>query len=185
MKKFAAMLLALLLCLGMACAEEAAFTFRNGVRWGMSPEEIQSAEGCVFDGYNDTDIGMTMGVLSEAPIGQFQGAVGYIFLDERLIAVSAVPELWVDTDRDAIDALLREFTALYGAVDETLPQPQPIQNLLAVNGYQIMAAWQPDADTYIAVMVSPSQYIELGYFDVNYDLIQIMREAAEASGNGL
>ena len=54
-----------------------------------------------------------------------------------------------------------------------------------MNGYQIIAAWQPDMITYIAVMVSPESYIEIGYFDINYDLTQDIRLGETTDGPDL
>ena len=185
MRKTVVILLAMLMiCTCLACAEESAFTFRNGLHWGMSPADVEAAEGQAFSS-SYTDLGLALGILDSTFGSRFESTLGFIFLDDRLIALSAIPDLWVEDDQEDIAFLIQELSVLYGAADENLPRPQPIQNLLAMNGYQIIAAWQPDMITYIAVMVSPESYIEIGYFDINYDLTQDIRLGEKTDGPGL
>jgi len=178
MKRFLAILMsALLLFPCLACAEAPGFTFRSGLHWGMSPEEVLAIEGRdEADDEFSTYRTYTM-ELEELELSKFEADIGYLFVDGKLAALECDPDLWLEFDDEDIAYLKEALSIVYGPVDETLPVPAHVAALMEMNDVKIICGWQPDADTYICI-VGYDSYIELGYFDVNVDYLAMIQAVA-------
>lgn len=103
----------LLMLLFAACAEESkqAFTFRNGVHWGMSHEEVIAAEGnpkCEIDEDEDA---LTVGI-EDVEYGEQKCRLEYDFLNDELFMISV--EFNTEDGDVSFDSLKRKLTSLYG-----------------------------------------------------------------------
>lgn len=88
--------LALIVCfmlLNTVAFGEETFTFRNGITWGMTADEVKAQEGTEV--YNEENIG-GIHVLSynHADVGGYDGVVGYVFIDEKLVLSMYTVELY-------------------------------------------------------------------------------------------
>jgi len=95
MKKLLLMLMAtvLLLC-GAAMAEEP-FTFREGLQWGMSPDEVQAAEGQEFTESYEFGSRMSMAIIDDGEHLGVEMDLRYLFVDGQLCCL-AVDTTMVD-----------------------------------------------------------------------------------------
>ena len=179
MKRIVAILLAaLMLCGSFACAEAPAFTFRNGLHWGMTPAEVLAVEGRAAADYEVEMSYTAMAMLLEdLKLSKFEAVITYLFVDGKLAMLDIEPSLWLEYDAEDIEYLKQALSIVYGPVDEMLPVPAYVQSLMEANSYAVTCGWQPAADTYIAVL-SNGRYIELGYFDVNVDFVAELKSVA-------
>ncbi len=180
MKKIVVILLAaMMLCMSVACAEAAeVFTFRNGLHWGMTPAEVLAAEArAAADDESEVSYTAMAILLEDLALSKFEADISYLFVGGKLAALEIDPELWLEYDAEDIEYLKQALSIVYGPVDETLPVPAYVQNLLEMNGYAVTCGWQPVADTYIGIM-NNGRYIRLGYFDVNVDYVTEMQTVA-------
>lgn len=180
MKKIAAILLAaLMLCMSVACAEASeVITFRNGLHWGMTPAEVLAAEArAAADDESEVSYTAMAILLEDLALSKFEADISYLFVGGKLAALEIDPDLWLEYDTEDIEYLKQALSIVYGPVDETLPVPAYVQNLLEMNGYAVTCGWQPVADTYIGIM-NNGRYIRLGYFDVNVDYVTEMQTVA-------
>lgn len=156
MKKIVALLMvALALCVGFALAEESSFTFRNGLYWGMSPEEVLAAEGrSAFDvEYINRSQGTSQCLLQNVSIGSFQAEIVFNFLEERLISAAIVPEA---TDAATLEQMMY---LVYGQPDTG-----------AITRENVTAAWQIAPNAYVCVVEDMTDGVYLCYFDAEAGL---------------
>lgn len=180
MKKIVAILLAvLMLCGSFACAEAPAFTFRNGLHWGMTPAEVLAVEGrAAADDESEVSYTAMAILLEDLKLSKFEADITYLFVDGKLAALEIDPSLWLEYDAEDIEYLKQALSIVYGPADETLPVPAYVQKcLMEANEYAVTCGWQPAADTYVAVL-SNGRYIELGYFNVNVDFVAELQTVA-------
>ena len=156
MKKIVAILLAvLMLCTCFACAEESSFTFRNGLYWGMSPEEVLAAEGrSAFDvEYINRSQGTSQCLLQNVSIGSFQAEIVFNFLEERLISAAIVPEA---TDAATLEQMMY---LVYGQPDTG-----------AITREDVTAVWQLAPNACVCVVEDMTDGLYLCYFDADMGL---------------
>lgn len=156
MKKIVALLMvALALCVGFALAEESSFTFRNGLYWGMTPEEVLAAEGrSAFDvEYINRSEGTSQCLLQNVSVGSFQAEIVFNFLEERLISAAIVPEA---TDAATLEQMMY---LVYGQPDTG-----------AITRENVTAAWQIAPNAYVCVVEDMTDGVYLCYFDAEAGL---------------
>lgn len=178
MKKIVAILLAaLMLCGCMACAEEV-FTFRNGLRWGLTPAEVLAVEGrAEYEESAQSSYTCTVTTLDDLTVSKFEAEIVYLFVDNGLACLEIEPDLWHEYDAEEIEYLKQALALVYGEVNADLPVPPTVAALMEMNGYHVVCGWQPAADSYIGIM-SNGRYIELGYFNTNVDYVAEMLTVA-------
>ena len=174
MKKLIALLMALLLC-GAAFAQEAeapAFALDNGVHWGMTLEEVLAVYGREeYKFVDETSYTLTTSELKNVPYGTYEEAdVVFLFVGGQLAAMEIEPDLWVEYDAEEIEELRQALITRYGEADETLPVPAAVQSRVEKNEAQVICGWQAAADTYVC-LVRYEDYIEVGYYNVQFDLV--------------
>lgn len=160
MKKLFMMLLAAVLLCGAALAEET-FSFREGLQWGMSPDEVQAIEGEFDDLYNTggtEDIALIYG----GQYGDLTTDLRYMFVNNRLCAFA------VDaTDPKDTEALSQSLTAEYGEPVDAVPYL--VDKFVTNSEVEIIRGWQPAADAYIALIGTDGIAFGLFYFDPSVD----------------
>ena len=60
-----------------------AFTFRNGITWGMTPAEVEAAEGTEGQAYSLNGLGMMQ--YTQAKVSKFSAVLFYVFNPSSLI----------------------------------------------------------------------------------------------------
>lgn len=121
MKRAIALLLALLLA-GCAFAEEAGFSFRGGVRWGMSADEVLEIEGePPFEAERES--GLDVIVIEGAMHENSECALRYYFFDDSL----TMAEIEYDTEAGpaTFEALADSLSGRYGEAAELNPSLTP------------------------------------------------------------
>lgn len=182
MKKLVALLMALLLCTGAACAQE--FTFRNGLHWGMTSDEVLAAEGrASYDDIGSFGSITTAYLLTDISISKFNAAGAYLFVDDQLAGVLIDPYMMVDNNEDDIEYLLNALTTVYGA-PANIPVPPTVQAVFDLAGYEPLYVWQPAADSYIGIFVG-GPYYGLGYFSTEVDFFNAAPGGNAVNTNGL
>lgn len=177
MKKMFSILLALLLCLGTACAEDV-FTFRGGLHWGMTPGEVLEMEGRTeYDYSGEGSYTCTATQLDGLPVSKFEADIVYVFVNGQLACLGIDPSLWLERDAEDIEYLKQALSIVYGEMDLNLPVPATVAALMEMGDWTVVCGWQPAADTYIGI-TSNGSYIELGYFNVNVDFVAEMQTVA-------
>lgn len=167
MEKLLVMLLAtvLLLC-GAAMAEEP-FTFRDGLKWGMSPDEVQAVEGVFDDEYSfgSTD----MAIIEE---GSFEGidcTLQYMFVDNKFCAFAVGPRYDADSlTQQELEQITAYLTAAYGEPAPADAVPYLIDKFITNSGVEIVTGWQPAEDIYIT-LIDTYATTALYYFDTDVD----------------
>ncbi|MBR6667875.1 MAG: hypothetical protein IKL25_05895 [Clostridia bacterium] len=179
MKKIiAALLAALMLCTCFACAEESAFTFRNGLHWGMTPDEVLAVEGRTeYWDFDELSYTASITELEDLMVSKFEADIVYFFVEGKLACVEIDPALWHEYDAEDIEYLKQALSIVYGEADPNLPVPATVAALMEMSDYTVVCGWQPTEDTYIGIM-SNGNYIELGYFNVNVDFVAEMMSVA-------
>lgn len=161
MKKLFVMLLAtvLLLC-GAAMAEEA-FTFRDGLQWGMSPDEVQAVEGEFDDlyDYSDTE---DIALIYEGQYGDLTTELRYMFVNGRFCAFAVNTTVLYD-----YAALSQTLTDAYGEPVDAAPYL--VDKFVSNSEVEVIKGWQPAADAYIALIGMDGAAFGLYYFDPSVD----------------
>ena len=172
MKKIVAILLAaLMFCTCFACAEESAFTFRNGLHWGMTPDEVLAAEGRTeYWDFDELSYTASTGELEDLMVSKFEADITYLFVNGQLACLEIGLDLWHEYDAEDIEYLKQALSIVYGEADPNLPVPATVAALMEMSDYTVVCGWQPAADSYVAIL-SNGRYIELGYFNVNVDFV--------------
>lgn len=161
MKKLLLMLMAavLLLC-GAAMAEEP-FTFRDGLKWGMSPDEVQAVDGEFV--YEYSFGGTDMAVIEEGEHLGLSLDMRYLFIGDQLCCF-AVDATMVDQVASLRDAA----TAAYGEpTNEAVPYL--VNKYLTNYGLTPTATWMPAEDVYVAMIELGYDMTSLYYFDTDVD----------------
>ena len=163
-------LLAILTLLAMgvcACAEGASFAIRNGVSWGMSPEEVLEAEGNPThelseqddDGFQTLEIeGVTQG-----------GAlcdIEYVFLYEGLFMTTIEYDTEeTDVTYDQIEAAL---TKSFGAPGDISDDIKAVLSLDDVSELEGVSSWKLEGDTHVWLMEDADEHtIEIMLVDLS------------------
>lgn len=159
MKKIVAILLAVLtLCTCFACAEESAFTFRNGLHWGMTPEEVLAAEGrTAFDAEGSLGPITKALLLADISVSKYTASGACLFVDGKLAGILIDPYMMVNNNEEDVEYLRQALSTVYGAAAD-LPVTATVQALLDAAGYVPLYAWQPTADSYICIVLGDPFY---------------------------
>lgn len=167
MKKLLVMLLAtvLLLC-GAAMAEEP-FTFRDGLKWGMSPDEVQAVEGEFDDEYSFG--GTNMALIEEGNYEGIDCMLQYMFIDNKFCAFAVGPRYDADSlTQQELEQIAAYLTAAYGEPAPAGAVPYLIDKFITNSGVEIVTGWQPTEDVYIA-LIDTYETTALYYFDPSVD----------------
>lgn len=114
MKKLIALVLVMTLMGCAALAEAQAFSFRDGVAWGMTQDEVLAAEGNPeYKSFNAND-GMTGIEIDDAAVAGVEADLTYIFMNGSLVVSSYV----FDAEDVTVDALAEQLTGKYGPASE-------------------------------------------------------------------
>lgn len=160
----------LLICASIAINEDSAFTFRNGLRWGMTQAEVLAAEGRTeYDEVDPLSSTATACELYDMTVSRFEASVSHLFVDGRLVGTNIFPVLQSGDAEEDIEYLKQALTTVYGKADAKLPIPPAVAALMEINGYQLLCGWQPTSDTYIGVF-SRFGRVMLGYYNVTVDI---------------
>ncbi len=171
MKKIMAIVLALLLvgcaALAEAAAQDAGFVFRNGITWGMTPEQVAAAENNPdADAYDDEALCFMKFEDVEALAG-LEGDANYIFLNHALVVCGYQFDV-VNAD---LETVLAAMTAEYG--EPTDSDPAALNAMLG-NLYDstdeladdaFFAGWTLPDGTYVGMTDSFGD-IEVAFLDV-------------------
>ena len=114
MKKALAMVL-ILLMLFSACAESSSFSFRNGISWGMSPEDVLKAEGDPAHETDEDDDTLKIEI-KDVDFGSIKCDLEYAFLDDMLFM--AVMEFDTRNAQVSFNDLRVKLTQTYGEPGE-------------------------------------------------------------------
>ena len=116
MKKLIALLLVLALMGCAALAEAQAFSFRNGVAWGMTVDEVLAAEGNPeYETFNSGDGVMTGLEIDDATAAGVEADLMYNFTNGRLVMCGYE----FDAEDVTIDALAEQLAVKYGPASES------------------------------------------------------------------
>ncbi len=170
MKRTLAILLALMLvgcaALAEAAAQDEGFVFRNGITWGMTPEEVTATENIEeADAYDYGETLTFMEFEDVEALANAEGDANFIFLNGALVVCGYEFDV-EDTD---LQTVLDAVKAEYG--EPTDDDPAALNALLdALMGPSEMedgaffAGWTLPDGTYVGITDSFDD-IELAYFD--------------------
>ena len=124
MKKLICLILTLLFLCPTAFAEVPAeetpeFTFRNGIRWGMTPEQVRAAEGREADDFYPTRDSVDILEFYDVPVSRFTSDLVYIFVNDTLYGAC-----YCGFDTDYISASCHY---LNGALSSVYGNPVPVE----------------------------------------------------------
>ena len=115
MKKLIALLLVLALMGCAALAEGQAFSFRNGVAWGMTLDEVLAAEGNPeYDVYDTNNSGITGVEIDDVSVAGVEADLMYNFMNGSLVMCGYE----FDAEDITIDALAEQLAGEYGLESE-------------------------------------------------------------------
>ena len=136
MKKIVAILLAVLtLCTCFACAEESAFTFRNGLHWGMTPEEVLAAEGrTAFDAEGSLGPITKALLLADISVSKYTASGACLFVDGKLAGILIDPYMMVNNNEEDVEYLRQALSTVYGAAADL-----PV--ICAMSGNFVQRGW--------------------------------------------
>ena len=111
------LILILMLVFNAGSAEGNAFSFRNGVTWGMNPSEVIETEGPVEYIENEISIGRAITYEGISAAGT-TASLNYYFINDMLVDIS------YNFDDSALDydSLVASYTAKYGQPGEIAPE---------------------------------------------------------------
>ena len=183
--------LAVLLCVvpasaltATAPAADEAFSFRNGITWDTTVDEMLAAEGVESEeDYEYYDTGYTEMYSLEIDMDDTYMQVGYGFVDGLLLFAA---EYYEDEPTENYDQHLAELTALYGQPTETDAQnAAPLFKAIGTedldDGLSAIAGWTLANGTRVYLMV---MYDEIYTFYYNMDRLEIAEED-EAKGEAV
>ena len=170
MKRTLAILLALMLvgcaALAEAAVQDEGFVFRNGITWGMTPEEVAAAENIEEADAFDYGEKLTFMEFEDVKaLANTEGDANFIFLNGALVVCG------YEFDEEDIDVqtVLEAVKAEYG--EPTDSDPATLNALLgALTGPSeledgaFFAGWTLPDGTYVGITDSFDD-IELAYFD--------------------
>ena len=134
MKKMMILLLCMVLACGAALAEAGSFSFRNGVVWGMTQEEVVAAEGS--QEYDTFEVSAKMAGIEydDVVTSGVEAELNYLFINGALMIAG------YEYDDEDIDILTLSQTldAKYGAHEQA-----DVDRLVA-----LMKAYRPDNADY-------------------------------------
>lgn len=166
MKKLLVMLLAAVLLCGAAMAEEP-FSFRDGLKWGMSPDEVQAVEGEFDDKYSFG--GTDMALIEEGNYEGIDCMLQYMFIDNKFCAFAVGPRYDADSlTQQELEQITAYLTAAYGEPAPAGAVPYLIDKFITNSGVEIVTGWQPTKDVYIA-LIDTYETTALYYFDPSVD----------------
>ena len=161
MKKCLSILLCLFLLLnGCAVFAEQAeaneFIFRDGVRWGMSEEEVIALEG--EEKNRNVESGFSALLYDNIEVSKYQGMLGYAFLKDQLVFSAYGIE---DADKEMFDYLKTALEAVYGGeTEEYAEEIIPALNLLTGKSFNTedirrlpFDEWKAAGDTRICLIL--------------------------------
>ena len=166
MKKLLAVLMMLALC-ASACAEGASFAIRNGVSWGMSPEEVLEAEGNPSHelGEQDDDGFQTLKIE-----GVTQGGaacdIEYEFLYEGLYLITFEYDTEeTDVTYDRIEAALKKSFGEPGDISDDIKAVLSLDDASELEG---VSSWKLEGDTHVWLMEDADEHtIEIMLVDLS------------------
>ena len=97
-------------------ADDTAFSFRNGVHWGMTPDEVAAAEGREADFSEDLSAAYSQICFSDVAVSRYTAEIGYIYCGS---ALQAAVYGGFESDHQSSD-----FTYLSGALSSVYGQPE-------------------------------------------------------------
>lgn len=182
MKKICVLFLMLfmLVCGIRAFAEQSnktvSFTFFNGVRWGMTSEEVTSCERKDADYTHGVREHLTESDYDDQQVSKYTATRAYSFADDSLFAVCYYR--FSSKEKNDFMYLQGALTSLYG---ESLPLlPEKVYDFFSdVSGEQITQTfsdcieWQVNGDTKIWLFMLDSEEIYLIYISDSFDPSQI------------
>ena len=167
---FAILSTVLILLTCAACAKDSVFTFRNGLRWGMTPDEVLAAKNRTH--YTDTEQISRSALaceLDDLTVSKFTADLSYLLVGGKLAGVHVNPHLFISKDTEAAEYLKQALIAVYGEVDATLPASSAITALMNINDWQLMYGWHPADGTYVGVFNWRGN-MRIGYYDATVNI---------------
>ena len=162
-KVFAVMLAVALMLTGAALGE--GFAFRNGVAWGMTPDEVLATEGDAESDRMDAPGGLTIVIIDDIDFDGIEGDANYVFLNDALVVCGYTFEL----DDTSVEAVAEKAVALYGEPTDT--DPAELTALLAqvndagdIEDDAYYVAWHLEDGTLVALTDNFGD-VELAYVD--------------------
>ena len=179
MKRIAALLCALLL-LAASCSalaeETPVFTFRNGVQWDMSPEEVAACEGTPADSSREEEIRSTL-VYNSVQASKYPAMLGYVFLEHQL---KTIMYMIFDVQTEDFIYMKNALAQVYGA-SQDVDLLQITESIAVICGVDLpdltqedfanaeCACWQLDDGTRIMLYreKSTGEYMAMFYINPN------------------
>lgn len=167
MKKTLAILLLLVFCF-TALAEEAAdftFSFRNGIAWGMSVEEVLAAEGNPKCEVEDEDDAQSIEI-EDVEYGDAKCDLDYEFLDNELFMIT----LDFDTEEETItfDDLKAKLVEVYGEPGEFSDEVKAELEEEDLEDLDSISSWTLADGTNIWLMEDTDEHdIEIVFTDIS------------------
>lgn len=167
MKRFIAMTLALvMLSLGFSAMAEG-FTFRNGVTWGMTPEQVQEVEDGEFtitDSVSDAGIKRVFMEKQGVEAAGAKANLEYLFYEDKLM----VCVYMFETEEMSLEKIQAALEAKYGETTEV--DVEAINATLETIGATIMddesSAWWSLEDGTLIWATGAYGDIEVNYIDL-------------------
>ncbi|MDO4867190.1 MAG: hypothetical protein Q4C10_11615 [Clostridia bacterium] len=171
MKKLITLLLVLALMGCAALAEAQAFSFRNGVAWGMTQDEVLAAEGNPnYEAFDAGDGSMTGIEIDDVTAAGVEAELMYNFMNGSLVMCGYE----FDADDVTIDALAEQLTGKYGPESEAdYAAIVEIYNIMFGPGRMTEEflsgrsprCWQLEDGTILLLIAYSDDDIDLAYMD--------------------
>ena len=149
-----------------AGAEELPFTFRNGVQWEMTPEEVIQAEGVEPDVSAEMDSGYFINLYNDVTVSNYSATLEYVFLNDALKL--AVYDFIADVTAKDFKYLSDALSSVYGEQQPSEPETvYDILDTIVPGAYDLdaltdCAVWPLDEDTDIYIFYyTETQFVVL------------------------
>ena len=114
------------------------FIFRDGVRWGMSEEEVIALEG--EEKNRNVESGFSALLYENVEVSKYRGMLGYAFLRDQLVFSAYGIE---DADEEMFAYLKTALEAVYGnESEESAKELIPALNLLTGKDFNAENLWR-------------------------------------------
>lgn len=168
--------------------EDYTFTFRNGIVWGASPEEVMTAEGTPDKepaGAEELEVGhLTSYLCSDYTVAGYDTEMYYEFLDDRLAIIAMILKDY-ENDAETLENVKSELIAAYGEpnyedYDFIFGGTLDEETLAQIDKF----AWKlPDNRTLILLMMDGKGEVSLVYMDQS--VAAALNQSAQVQSNEL
>lgn len=199
MKKLVSVLLVLMMLLaGSAAFAESSFSFRGGLHWGMTLEELIAVEGVQPASTEEYTYHITKAVFENMTVSSYNCTITYWFVDGGLAQSEILlnrgwnyfdfkkPQIVTDLG-NALAYAYGEAADMNAEADpklltayEAIMDGKPTSGIIyanSINYDKLYCYWLPAADSAIAI-VGHDEAMFLHYVNVDIDWVNALNEAA-------